>query len=231
RADIMRGVELLHPELQAAAARFTAECKAAGLNALITETWRTAAEQDALYAQGRTAPGRIVTNCRGADYQSPHQWGVAFDFCRNVRGREYDDGDGFFSKCGAAGKRAGLFWGGDFKSFKDKPHLELPKFLPGNGTASLKRLYGAPEAFKASWDKPPGGVITETARRMPVLKRGARGCDVKTLQTALTRAGFIVAADGSFGAVTDKTLRLFQKARGLAADGSCGPATWKALGY
>lgn len=146
-----RDKTLLHPELQEIVQQFEAKCKAAGLNVLVTETFRTKAEQDALYAKGRTAPGNIVTNCRYPN--SPHCWGVAFDFCRNVRGREYDDSDGFFKKCGEIGKSLGLFWGGDFRSFVDKPHLEMKEFLPNNSVKTLQAKYGTPENFIKSWVK------------------------------------------------------------------------------
>lgn len=139
----------LHPELLQIVQQFEARCKAAGLNVLVTETFRTKSEQDALYAQGRTAPGNIVTNAKYP--KSPHCWGVAFDFCRNVRGREYDDSDGFFKKCGEIGKSLGLAWGGDFRSFVDKPHLELKRFLPNNSVKTLQAKYGTPEKFIASW--------------------------------------------------------------------------------
>lgn len=145
----------LHPRVRELCAEFERRCREAGLNVLVTETFRTVQEQDALYAQGRTKPGSIITRCKGADYQSPHQWGVAFDFCRNVRGREYDDSDGFFRKCGAVGKSIGLFWGGDFRSFVDKPHLEWAEALPNNSTRTLKQKYGTPEKYMATWGTPP----------------------------------------------------------------------------
>ena len=161
----MRGIEKLHPELQIIARQFEDKCKAAGLNVLITETLRTTAEQDALYAQGRTAPGNIVTNCQGSTYQSPHQWGVAFDFCKNVKGHEFDDA-AFFKQVGAIGKSLGLFWGGDFKSYYDGPHLEWPKYLPNNSTATLKTNFGKPEEFMKIWTTPieaiPAPVVDNT---------------------------------------------------------------------
>lgn len=139
----------LHPELQEIVKEFEVKCKAAGLNVLVTETFRTKAEQDALYAKGRTAPGKIVTNCKYPT--SPHCWGVAFDFCRNIRGREYDDSDDFFRKCGEIGKKLGLFWGGDFRSFVDKPHLEMAEFLPNNSVKTLQAKHGTPEGFIKTW--------------------------------------------------------------------------------
>ena len=145
-----RGVERLHPELIPICEAFQARCRAAGLPVLITETLRTQSEQDALYAQGRTKPGLIITN---APYpRSPHCWGVAFDFCRNVKGREYDDSDGFFTKCGMIGEELGLTWGGRWKSFPDKPHLELTKYMPGSSAAWLIKTYRTPAQFFQTWE-------------------------------------------------------------------------------
>ena len=156
RSDmVMRGIDKLHPELQICVNKFLEECKKQGLNVLITETLRTQEEQEALYAQGRTKPGNIVTNARG--YQSPHCWGVAFDFCRNVKGKEYDNSDKFFDKVGEIAKSIfdnteyDLFWGGDFKTFVDKPHIEMKKYLPNNSTNWLIDNYGTPEEFMSTW--------------------------------------------------------------------------------
>lgn len=151
-----KDITKLHPELQVIAKLFLVRCNAAGLNVLITETFRTKSEQVALYARGRTAPGNIVTN---ANYPySPHCWGVAFDFCRNEKGREYNDSDGFFKKCGQIGKTLGLNWGGDWVGFVDKPHLEMTKFMPNSSSTMLIKKYGVPENFIKTWDLK--GVIT-----------------------------------------------------------------------
>lgn len=148
----MRDITRLHPRLWTLAVELIKQCAAEGLPVLITETLRTVEEQEALYAKGRTAPGAIVTNARGRDNQSMHQWGVAFDFCRNVKGREFDDSDGFFRRVGAIGKGLGLFWGGDFKSIKDKPHFQMPEFSPDGTTAFLRKEYGSPDKFIKTWE-------------------------------------------------------------------------------
>lgn len=65
-----------------------------------------------------------------------------------------------------------------------------------------------------------------------VLKKGAKGDDVRAMQTLLMGYGFycgITGVDGSFGGATEKALRAYQKEEGLAVDGSCGPATWARL--
>ena len=169
RSDVvMRGIDKLHPELQVCVNKFLAECKKQGLNVLVTETLRTLEEQEALYAQGRTKPGNIVTNARG--YQSPHAWGVSFDFCRNEKGREYDNSDGFFEFVGEIAKTIfdgteyDLFWGGDFKSFVDKPHIEMIKYLPNNSTKWLIDTYGTPEKFMKTWEVEKVEEVSEWAK-------------------------------------------------------------------
>lgn len=193
--NIMRGIELLHPELQEIATEFVEQCKSAGLNVKITDTMRTKAEQDALYAQGRTATGSIVTNV--AYPNSAHNWGVAFDICRNEKGREYDDSDGFFGKCGEIGKKLGLFWGGDFKSFTDKPHFEMPKFMPDNSTKWLKVNYGTPDKFIETWIKEDTKITAEQiAELLPrafaiLAKKPASSWSAKALEWA-KRSGLMV---------------------------------------
>lgn len=59
---------------------------------------------------------------------------------------------------------------------------------------------------------------------LPVLKKGARGEAVKTLQILLG-----IEADGSFGGATDRAVKEFQKAHGMTADGSVGAGTWSRL--
>lgn len=118
---------------------------------------RTVAEQDALYAKGRTKPGNIVTNCKGSSYSSPHQWGIAADIYLDMDidgdGKKSDDAFNnatkFFNKVGEIGKKLGLEWGGDWKSLVDMPHFQLPDW--GSTTANLKKKYGTPDKFIKTW--------------------------------------------------------------------------------
>ena len=67
---------------------------------------------------------------------------------------------------------------------------------------------------------------------MNVLKRGAKGDQVKTLQRLLIVEGYDLGsygADGSFGNATDKAVREFQKNNSLGVDGSVGSATWNKI--
>lgn len=144
-----RDITQCHPRLQDLAAKLVSECDKAGLKIKIGECYRTVAEQDVLYAQGRTKPGNIVTNAKGSSYSSQHQWGIAFDFFRNDGQGAYNESGNFFAKVGAIGKSLGLGWGGDWTSIVDKPHLYLPDW--GSTTSKLKQMYGTPDSFKKTW--------------------------------------------------------------------------------
>jgi hypothetical protein len=90
----------------------------------VVQGLRTFAEQDALYAKGRTAPGKIVTKAKGGE--SNHNYGLAVDVCPYVAGKpDWVAKDSVWSEIGDAAKAVGLAWGGDWK-FVDKPHVELP---------------------------------------------------------------------------------------------------------
>lgn len=152
----MRDITLCHPRLQILAAELIEDCAAQGLKIKIGETLRTVAEQDALYAQGRTTPGNIVTNAPGSSYSSYHQWGTAFDFFRNDGRGAYYDNDGFFARVGKIGVNLGLEWGGNWKSPVDKPHFQLPDW--GSTTAGIKKLYKTPEEFMKTWNQGEGWI-------------------------------------------------------------------------
>lgn len=62
-----------------------------------------------------------------------------------------------------------------------------------------------------------------------VLKSGARGEQVKTLQRLLVGFGFDLKVDGAFGTITDRHVRTFQRKYGLSADGIVGEKTWNKL--
>lgn len=117
-----RDIDKLRPDVAANVHKLLDICKAQGLKVLVTSTVRDAEYQAYLYAQGRTRPGNIVTNGK----QPTFHWdkaGLAFDVCQNIRGHEYDD-PGFFINVATLAKSMGFSWGGDWKSFKDKPHFQ-----------------------------------------------------------------------------------------------------------
>ena len=85
---------------------------------------RTFAEQNALFAQGRTTAGDKVTNAKGG--QSNHNYGLAFDVVGiDEKGKAtYNLTENQWNKLYQNAEGGGLSWGGDWKTFKDKPHFE-----------------------------------------------------------------------------------------------------------
>lgn len=112
----------VHPLLQARVTRFFNKLEEKGLTPRITQGLRTVEEQNALYAQGRTKPGSIVTNAKGG--QSWHNYGMAVDIAFiNPNGSV----DFTVSKeVGKIGQDYMLEWGGSWTSFKDMPHFQIP---------------------------------------------------------------------------------------------------------
>jgi peptidoglycan L-alanyl-D-glutamate endopeptidase CwlK len=88
----------------------------------IVQGLRTIDEQNALYAQGRTTPGSIVTKAKGGS--SFHNYGLAIDFCLLVDGKVSWNVDSNWMKVVKVFKDNGYTWGGDWKSITDKPHFE-----------------------------------------------------------------------------------------------------------
>ena len=118
-----RNLDDLHPIIRKKCQKFIELCKESGVNILITSTLRDHESQNDLYAQGRTKPGKIVTNAKGGE--SYHNFGQAFDFVPMVEGQCIWNDTSLFNKCGNLAKECGLEWGGDFRSFKDLPHCQF----------------------------------------------------------------------------------------------------------
>lgn len=126
-------VALLHPKVMGEVFQIVEEIESkwpANAAIRIVQGLRTIEEQDALYAQGRTKPGKIVTKAKGGS--SFHNYGLAIDFALL-----YDkDGNGSFESLSwdvkdprwmevvKAFEDRGWFWGGKFSSIKDYPHLQ-----------------------------------------------------------------------------------------------------------
>lgn len=147
--DIRIDRSKLHPWLDQKLTVLLRKCAKKGIYLIITEGFRSKEYQDSLYAQGRTKPGKIVTNAKGSTYSSQHMWGVAFDIAINDSKLLYDAAT--IRKVAVIAKGIGLGWGGDWKSIVDTPHFYLPKW--GSTTSQLKALYGTPEKFKRTWKK------------------------------------------------------------------------------
>lgn len=121
-----RAITDLHPQFQPKVHEFMDAAKAAGLDVLIYCTYRDRAEQDALYAQGRTKPGRKVTNAKGG--QSAHNHGLAFDGVPLIHGKPmWDETHPSWVTYGHVASAVGLEWAGDWVGdMREKPHVQMP---------------------------------------------------------------------------------------------------------
>jgi len=131
-----RKLEDLIPILAIKASELSKVIKDTGLEWVITSTWRPFHEQQALYDQGRTAPGRIVTNAKAGE--SFHNYGCAFDFAV-LHDEKIDWNDlPTYRRVGELGEELGLQWGGRFKGLIDLPHFQMSF---GFSTSELLKIY------------------------------------------------------------------------------------------
>jgi peptidoglycan LD-endopeptidase CwlK len=123
----------LHPVFAPIAAEFWQVAADAGLDLVLVHAWRDPAVQARLYAQGRTAPGRIVTWAQPGD--SPHNVTIygrpasmAIDVApRHVlRLKDWAPADPAWQQLGAIARQIpGAEWGGDWSPRRrDLPHIQ-----------------------------------------------------------------------------------------------------------
>ena len=130
---------------------------------LVVSGLRTAQEQDALYAQGRTAPGHIVTNARAG--QSMHNYGLAVDIVPFLQGEagtlNWSPNTPQFRAMVAALESNDLVWGGSWKSFPDDDHFQMPG-IPASPTPKMQADYGTgmPAALRAIWNGVANGTYS-----------------------------------------------------------------------
>lgn len=117
-----KAIATLLPQVQPMARALVQKAAAAGITIRVLSGLRSFAEQDALYAQGRTAPGPIVTKARGG--YSNHNFGIAFDV-GVFEGNRYLADSPKYKAVGVLGMDLGLEWGGSWKTIVDQPHFQL----------------------------------------------------------------------------------------------------------
>jgi len=117
-----KAIATLHTEVQPYARALVQRAADHGIVIKVISGTRTYAEQDALYAKGRSEPGPVVTNARGGF--SNHNFGIAFDV-GVFEGSSYKDESPKYKAVGALGQELGLDWGGNWKTIQDEPHFQL----------------------------------------------------------------------------------------------------------
>jgi len=116
-------IATLLPPVQLYARALIGKAAAAGITIKVVSGLRTFDEQNEVYAQGRTKPGKIVTNARAGF--SNHNFGIAFDI-GVFEGGKYCEESPKYKAVGALGTDLGLDWGGNWRStMLDDPHFQL----------------------------------------------------------------------------------------------------------
>lgn len=151
----MAALEQLTPDTQEALQRlFEYAQQVMNMTPAVTSTLRTCAKQNELYAQGRTAPGAVVTNARGC--LSWHVLARAVDI--TLPGGKVED----YEELGIYWENLGGYWGGRIQGLGDWGHFE---WHPGYRIEQLcpnpDNCSGAVERSRALHLPPPklGGAI------------------------------------------------------------------------
>jgi peptidoglycan LD-endopeptidase CwlK len=112
-----------------------------GKHLVLTCVLRSVEEQIKLYGQGRVKgsdgkwvvqdKAKIVTNVDGYSVQGAHNFtparAIDVMVVDNTTGRETWE-EKFYYPIGPIARKYGLTWGGDWKSIKDLPHIEVPNY-------------------------------------------------------------------------------------------------------
>lgn len=167
-------------------------------------------------------------NCRkitGGTSYSAHAWGIATDVNDDTNPYRLDRLVTDMPRAmiqdvlairTAAGVQAWR-WGGDWDS--------RPETRNSNYDSMHFEIMATPDELAVGFEAQtahPGNVLA-----WPVIRRGAKGPAVVELQRLLVLGN--TTGIGEFGPRTEQAVRLYQRSRGLEADGIVGHATWAAL--
>jgi lysozyme family protein len=225
-----RRITTLDSRVQASAIQFINETEAdLGIQLRVTDALRTVAEQDKLYKGGK------VTKVRGG--RSYHNYGLAIDVVEIKNGKALYSSPNW-KKIAAIGKRIGFEWGGDWKSFVDKPHFQMTfglstlELMKNKYPKLYEERYGAKHKAKPKVEK--NKKIEQGTDLLDSVGKGGTNnpADVKKVQTALAQHDFGCKVDGDCGTKTLNNIVEFQRLLGFRKpDGCVDPngRTWEKL--
>lgn len=107
----------------------------------VTQGLRTWDEQEKLYQQGRTTPGKIVTNApAGSSY---HNFGLAVDLVplESAGKPDWNAEHPIWKRLIAVGESVGLVSGSEWKTFPDWPHFQYTGRFPASPNQELRDIF------------------------------------------------------------------------------------------
>lgn len=196
-----RDIDTLTPETALKCRAFLLRSKDVGLDVFVTETRRSTQRQAALYAVGRSQPGRIVTRSKAGT--GKHEFGLAFDIA--FRGANlYPSDSKTWARLGSIGKACGLTWGGDFKGV-DSVHFE------NNGGIIMGDIEtnGAPATAVAKVEAAAVAVPVEKVSKLPTLKSATAAAVVTGLLAVLPAVAMVFTPLQPFVGAINAIAKLF----------------------
>ena len=147
----------INPFLAAKVRALTDSLARAGVTIRVVQALRTWDQQAALYAQGRTGPGAIVTKCVSGN--SWHNFGLAVDVAPFTNDGvhaypvpDWNSAHPCWKQMEDAARGAGFVCGADFRTFPDNPHLQLTGRFPVNPDDEVRQLF-KDGGVQAVWDE------------------------------------------------------------------------------
>ena len=183
KASSEKRLRQLHPALASAVRAVIADLAGRSAAIEVVQGLRTFEEQDELFAKGRTAPGPIVTQARGGE--SNHNFGLAADLCPFTNDKpDWNAPIAVWAAIGAAAMAHGLEWGGQWKKFLDKPHVQL-------AAMTVKECASCYEAggLDAVWSAASKKIGWTDATREPASPARRRRAGGRTIKKKTRRAG------------------------------------------
>lgn len=144
-------LQLLYPRLADAVRQMHDRLLDEGITIIVTQGLRTIAEQQALYEQGRSKPGKIVTNAPGG--HSWHNFGLACDCAiENSDGSiDWNASHPAWKRMEAIGVSLGLTSGANWVRIVDAPHFQITGRFPIGAPTDEVRQLMTDSGIEAVW--------------------------------------------------------------------------------
>lgn len=148
-----RRLKEVYPGLAEKVRQMAEQLEQEGIDIRVTQSYRPWKEQEALYEQGRNAPGEIVTNA--APGHSWHQFGLAVDVAPlSPQGPDWNVSHPVWSRITSTGTGLGLVSGSQWRTFPDWPHFQLTGPFPVTPNDDVRALFqsgGLPAVWQAAF--------------------------------------------------------------------------------